>query len=332
MNIPSYEVLAVHNLHKIIGEDASKLVVQTLESDILCIFSTRSQPYTYVCRLNLSELIQEVYFKDKIDVGTENNVPVDIVFQGSLPEKLSKDLQLVKKSAQSKLKDKPVTFHSKIKSSGYASSSPWKTKQKQVKSPKATKTPPHRVTEADQPPIYLVMSKSNGKVHNGPIMALSFSRDASKLATCSSDYSVRVLKLPLSKFEGEGVTLSGHKNSVTSVSWSRDQKYVISSSFDCSSIVWKMGCQDPIMHFVTMDSNHKSGDLPASKGSILVSKSVKASSKPENNNQTFKQAMRNAQFFFKDKFIVMGNGNSAYIYKYLINDNSKEDRVLNKYV
>lgn len=81
------------------------------------------------------------------------------------------------------------------------------------------------------PPIYYqtkhAIMKNEGKVHNGPILSLYFSNDGTKLATASSDHSMRVFKLPFEKFKGEGNSFLGHSNNVTFVRWSSDDKLLV---------------------------------------------------------------------------------------------------------
>ncbi len=175
--------------------------------------------------------------------------------------------------------------------------------------------------ETCEPPIYFqtkhVLSKNEGKVHNGPILGMSISNDATRIATCSSDYSMRVFKLPFDKWKGEGCTFLGHSNIVTSVRWSHDDKLLLTSSMDGSSCLWRYGKSDPILQLKEVVGNVGSTPRPESGAKPTIVKKVQA--KPSATVQAiYRGDVRNAQFYYKDKFIVLANNNSLLIYKYFL--------------
>ncbi len=56
--------------------------------------------------------------------------------------------------------------------------------------------------------------------------------DASRLLTASVDRSARVLRLPLSRWAGEGCDLLGHAGPLHGADWSRDGTRVLTASAD----------------------------------------------------------------------------------------------------
>lgn len=136
------------------------------------------------------------------------------------------------------LRDKPVTFHSKVKSSGYGAP-PVQTSKKKKKSrisiPSKTSTYvlhmfsepcdvksqclrfPFTSVKREYPihcSLPMLHQKANVPspskvVHNSPIHQLAFAPDASKIATCANDHTARVMRTPLSRFKGDGWSLIG---------------------------------------------------------------------------------------------------------------------------
>ena len=65
----------------------------------------------------------------------------------------------------------------------------------------------------------------------------------------------------------------GHNGSVTAVKWSRDNKWLITSSDDRSASVWSVGMADPVMTFSLVNNNFgadKEGGLKPSAVCIIL--------------------------------------------------------------
>lgn len=59
-----------------------------------------------------------------------------------------------------------------------------------------------------------------------------YAGDASRLLTASADKTARVMKLPLSRYAGEGTDLLGHNAHVLAADWSHDGTMVLTASAD----------------------------------------------------------------------------------------------------
>lgn len=75
------------------------------------------------------------------------------------------------------------------------------------------------------------------------------SGDASRLLTWSADRTARVMKLPLSKYCGEGTDLIGHNAAVLSACWSHDGTMVLTASADRTAMMWNAAWAQPLLKF-----------------------------------------------------------------------------------
>lgn len=71
------------------------------------------------------------------------------------------------------------------------------------------------------------MTYSCGHVHH-----MHCAGDASRLLTASADKTARVMKLPLSKYQGEGTDFLGHNGAINMADWSHDGTMVLTASAD----------------------------------------------------------------------------------------------------
>jgi len=141
-----------------------------------------------------------------------------------------------------------VTFHRKVKSSGYGFVQP------PVRLGHA-KPAPMRVAPRPSAPAAAGFGGAGGRaypvacpppvepqprnalpggapLHNGAVVRLAYSGDAGRLLTASADKTARVLKLPLARFGGEGTSLVGHNGGLNSASWSHSGGWVLTASAD----------------------------------------------------------------------------------------------------
>jgi hypothetical protein len=98
----------------------------------------------------------------------------------------------------------------------------------------------------------------------------------------------------------------------------------ISSSLDCSAIVWKVTSGEPLFHMTHIDGIQK----PSKPATVAVSRMVNKNNSVENN--PFKSQIKNAQFLFNDKLIVLSHSNNIYLYHYYIHKHEKDEKLLNK--
>ncbi|CAG9318912.1 unnamed protein product [Blepharisma stoltei] len=196
--------------------------------------------------------------------------------------------KLPNKSKKQKIQDKPVTFHKKIKSSGYG------IKQKPIKKTKNLLSKKYIYPTHLPPPSNLQeenLFPKDAPLHNGPIFNIQYSQDATKLATCGNDAAF-IVKLPISKYKGERIPLVGHEGPVTSVNWNSDCKYILTSSLDNTIKLWGTSSNKP--------------------GECLLS---------------ILGDFFDVKFYFVDKFIAASQGSHISLYRYKLRDPHYKDDI-----
>ena len=217
----------------------------------------------------------------------------------------------VRRSSPVDVKAKPVTFHSKIKSSGYAASVPWSVQQKQkaqkvAKAKAAASKSPPAVVEFDvtSPLPTKESSELNAlvdqrPVHNGAVTALAFDSAGKALFSGSSDTTVHGLRFPL-KRNADGVCFRAHPTQITSLSVSLHAAapLVLSTSLDGTFAVTK-----PLQR-----------ELPYC--SVPTTKEVRC-----------------GKFYYLDQFIAIAAAGTISLYRYALDDGADDlDRLRNNSV
>ncbi|ESO83374.1 hypothetical protein LOTGIDRAFT_169443 [Lottia gigantea] len=226
-----------------------------------------------------------------------------------------KQMSLSSTNRRNSYSNHTTTFKNKIKSSGYAQQGP-KAKffQPNVGKPKQT-TLMKRSTSCDPvllvqeyptkcgPPDVLVHQESLSETPT-PILSLRFSGNGNHLACSLANKLAMTFSMPLKK---AGSVFQGHDAAVNSMDWSHDNKFLLTSSDDRSVILWN-AASEPIMKMATINNNF----------SFLESETT------NKNNPSFSKEIRQAQFYYMDKFILLISGNTFYMYKYFL-DQTKDD-------
>lgn len=136
-----------------------------------------------------------------------------------------------KRPKKKAVKDLPVTFHKKVKSSGYG-----------VSNKATSKKPPAKRTAQIVGSLPVNQDPANtwtgGKLYNSAVFQLAFSPDGTRLGVCGSDSTCFLAKLPVVRYKGERTPLIGHEQSVTSLSWSSTSSLVLTTSQDRSVKLW----------------------------------------------------------------------------------------------
>lgn len=201
--------------------------------------------------------------------------------------------KIPKKPVNKKLQDKPVTFHTRIKSSGYGASSSnlKKGKKKPEKGLNRDLTYP---TDSAHPSILQSenLLPEDIPLHNGPINRILYSRDAKKLASCGGDGAAFVLKLPVSKHRGDRIALVGHELPVCDISWSSTGKYTLTCSLDNTLKMWGI-----------------------------------AGNKPGECLMNIEGSFRRCGFYYVDSFLTACQGDTVSLYKYAIKDTRQRDDI-----
>ncbi|KAM9847518.1 WD repeat-containing protein 27 [Aulostomus maculatus] len=257
-----------------------------------CVGSTDG---LYVVDLAASELLTVLYFKGmlpcdlrRIRAGGEG-----LSVLPSSPPLLESPLNVVlqrKEANHSKktgaLREHPLVFHSKLKSSGYTSSptrvmfTPRTNAQKSQTSTKAKEKTGLLLREYPGGSAAPSVLHTHLGVSNKPVYCLQYSGNGKQILCGLGDNSVLLHK---SSLAGRPAVYTGHDKLVSSVSWSLSRQCWLSASEDQTLRIWTHGTSVP---------------------ALVLGKS------------TFSRAIRRAQFYYLDKFVLLASGNSLHLYLY----------------
>lgn len=219
------------------------------------------------------------------------------------PKEVPLQRAAIKRALKSKktLQDHPVTFHTKVKSSGY------------LQAPKATQLFTHKKTAAkprkgaraqftaEYPMDCKVMTNPMklplSSFHAGPITGVKFNHVGNAIATCSTDRSIRFQHIP--PREQAMKALVGHDGPIASVFWSHSNcgpfdRLILSAGLDGTARLWSVRQSDPLIELRQLRG--KKGTGPTSIA-------------------TLPKDVKSARFYFRDKFIVVP-GPSIYLFTY----------------
>ncbi|XP_054711156.1 WD repeat-containing protein 27-like [Uloborus diversus] len=246
-----------------------------------------------------------------------------------------------KKVEQKKSKNNlsfPVTFHSRVKSSGYG--------VVQISSrmfqPKINKRSPKEVKHSQslmdfqnlslsantrqhseslnsfeiEPPSFKPENCSLiyiSQISDTPAVSLLQITADGKFASCTSSGGiVHILKLRKESFD-ISASLNCHKGSVNSCSWNHKGRLFITCGVDQTAKIWNLNSvhQNPVLTF-GMECNQNL-------------------SSPRKKKFRFKEEVEQAQFYYLDKFILAASGNALHIFDYKIHmENSGIRNNINK--
>eukprot|EP00878_Enallax_costatus_P040961 GHUV01047382.1.p1 GENE.GHUV01047382.1~~GHUV01047382.1.p1 ORF type:complete len:318 (+),score=81.62 GHUV01047382.1:558-1511(+) len=231
-----------------------------------------------------------------------------------------------KSSSKGQLPEKPVTFHKKIKSSGYGIVQP-KMKLGQAKPApikvglqgnKGPQLLAHQLAADRQypmdsgPPVTPLPEQAlpnDEPVHGGGILQVAFALDGCRLLTGSTDRTARCLWLPVSKHVGAGTTFVGHNGPVNSVCWSHDGEYLLTASSDRTARLWSSSLPSPLITFdaITQFSTSSSSSTGGSR-SIRKTSSTGGSSRNSTAPSGIPQSSSSGR---GTSSAAMGSGGSA---------------------
>ncbi|KAG2486748.1 hypothetical protein HYH03_014550, partial [Edaphochlamys debaryana] len=239
--------------------------------------------------------------------------------------------------------DKPVTFHSKIKSSGYgfvqaphqlgrAPPKPVKLPPKaQASSSVSRYTVEARQYPLDAGPLTAHQPRNalpgNAPVHpGGAIVRIAYSSDASRLLTASVCKTARVMKLPLSRWGGEGTDLVGHNGPLHGADWSREGTLVLTASADRTARLWNAACAQPLLEFSHL--NHQppprtAGGPAGTPAAAAAPPSPAAAARAA--NPLLQHEVRAARFVCMDQLIALAAGNKLLLYRYKLAEDAESD-------
>ncbi|XP_064402909.1 WD repeat-containing protein 27-like isoform X2 [Halichondria panicea] len=207
--------------------------------------------------------------------------------------------------------DKPLTFKSKVKSSGYTDAPRMKAFTPKVSTTKTTnKKQPTKapMSQREYPvdrdhPTHLT-STLQCTDRPSAINSCCFSGCGQHLTCACSDNTVYSMRMPLSLKKTHAFV--GHDNSVVSVGWSASGEWMISSSKDRTARVWSLSQKDPLL---CLDrTTHNNRDTSASK-----------------SNPPFSGDISWAQFYYLDRFLLLATSNTLLLYKYHLDTSRSDD-------
>ncbi|XP_017949681.1 WD repeat-containing protein 27 isoform X2 [Xenopus tropicalis] len=207
-----------------------------------------------------------------------------------------KSKSLKKSGVKNTLKDQPLVFHKKVKSSGYSAAprmkmfSP-KTNIKKTIEPSKVKNNPSGIMK--EYPLKSSCPNIPWKqisVANKPtaVSCIQYSGNGKKLACGLFDKSILLFS---SDFSGEPSVFAGHDGTVNGLGWSQDSNWLISSAEDSMLKIWSVKNADPV---------------------LVMGKGM------------FSKPVRFPQFYYMDNFILLSSGAEFHLLKYSL-DEVKDD-------
>ncbi|XP_053316236.1 WD repeat-containing protein 27 [Spea bombifrons] len=208
-------------------------------------------------------------------------------------QKNDNSIIICKPGSKNMVKDQPLVFHNKVKSSGYSTAprmkmfSP-KTNIKKTSEPSKVKKNSLSNLGKDYPLNALAPSILHKQISlvNKPtaVCCIQYSGDGQKLACGLADKSLMVFS---SSLNGDPVVFTGHDRAVNGLSWSHDRNLLVSSSEDRTVRIWNARNADP---------------------ALVLGKEI------------FSKPVRFPQFYYMDKFILLSSGAEFQLLKYSLDD------------
>jgi WD40 repeat protein len=260
----------------------------------------------------------------------ENNEWVSVIPRGPPPKDSVLNMPpLSAKKTPPKILDKPVTFHTRIKSSGYGSSpSPFGTRKIP---PKARTKARNSIAESrasgasstslvgtylkEYPTHCGLLQHHQAKhalppktLHHGAILHIEYSSDAKWLATSGNDRVAQVCKLPFSRFGGDGNVFVGHEQAVRAIHWSHNDRMLVTVANDKTSRLW---LPDSDTSSLTLQGIAPPSNVAAAAAAMGTLSSAKKATRQE---------VVEARFFYMDKFLLSACGNLARLHQFELDE------------
>ncbi|KAM4730507.1 WD repeat-containing protein 27 [Anableps anableps] len=184
------------------------------------------------------------------------------------------------------IKEKPLVFHSKVKSSGYTTSprmtmfSPQTNAQKKTSPKKSIKHLGLLQSNYPEDSAAPTEPRINLNIASKHVLCLQYSGDGKKILCGLGDRSVLLYNSCLT---GSPTAYIGHDKPVSSVSWSLCRQWWLSAAEDLSLRIWTNSSSEP---------------------AIIMGDTM------------FSKPIRGAQFYYLDKFLLLTSGPSVYLYLY----------------
>ncbi|XP_010288671.1 PREDICTED: WD repeat-containing protein 27, partial [Phaethon lepturus] len=233
------------------------LTRKAVNGKILCLITSMFEDTISVLEVNLAVLVR-TQRSDFPPCGNENNLSVIARCSLLTNSPLCKSLKKNMKEPSSKtlgvknmVKDQPLVFHNKIKSSGYTAA------------PQMTMFSPNNNLRKNEVSKWKISCKRKNKEYPlessppvkyekeisvtckpTPIRCIQYSGDGEMLACGLADKTVLIFNSNLTDTYN---VFSGHDGAVNSVGWSHDKKLVVSASEDRTLRVWSICNNEPAL-------------------------------------------------------------------------------------
>ncbi|GFO24603.1 WD repeat-containing protein 27-like [Plakobranchus ocellatus] len=217
--------------------------------------------------------------------------------------------------------NQPLTFKSKIKSSGYTQAPRTTMFKPETSKAKLLGIGNASTNKSTKQKVSLnKILKTNYDTERGPpiehcdtfvtdsqtaaILNLNFAGDGNGLACAMSNKTGLLLKVPFSK--QTYCSFTGHDGAVNAMHWSSDNSLLLSASSDKRACLWSKTGGDPLMVLSHTNGNHNQNDTS------------QLSSQSRGDSSRFNKEIRNAQFYFMGKFLLLTYGSVLSLYKYYV--------------
>jgi WD40 repeat protein len=215
----------------------------------------------------------------------------DSIYNTVKPKNMTRFSNLPKKAPKGNL---PLTFHKKIRSSGYGTK-PEALKFSKSKQKKKTEAKLFVTRDFYSYPLPMEIPEeteflNKSPLHTKPITKIQYSNNGCLLASVALDMTIAVMKTPAFETNFDISTFSGHDAKVNSLNFSSKDSYLLSTSSDKSAVLWSI-------------------DFKRGKKALVIDR-VKNSlpddaSKPTKDNTLFTHDIKKASFYYGDKFITL---------------------------
>ena len=206
-----------------------------------------------------------------------------------------------------KVVDKPVTFHTRIRSSGYGKPPKHSTlfgKQDVSKRKKKAFGSTAFIGGTSHYPAKEELRYSKGtiktyKQSSGPLVEMKFTSDAKTLSMAFADGTATSCRLPFGK-DRSPARYVGHEGPITSIDWNCNQqlKLLLTSSEDGAVKIWKRNRPAAVLELRPKSSNTSS--------------------------------VKTSKFFYMDKFLMLATSNRLEMYKYAVDHLTDEKNDLRR--
>ncbi|XP_053919206.1 WD repeat-containing protein 27 isoform X3 [Cuculus canorus] len=277
------------------------LTRKAVDGKVFCLITSMFEDMIAVLEINLAALVRTQQ-SDFLRRENENSLSViarcSLLTNSPLCKTLKKNVKepsTKKLGVKSTVKDQPLVFHNKIKSSGYTAvpqttmfSPNSNLKKSEVSKRKTSCKCKNKDYPLESSPPVKCEKEISVTCKPTPICCIQYSGDGEMLACGLTDKTVLIFRSDLTDTYN---VFSGHDGAVNSVGWSHDNKWLVSASEDRTLRIWSVCNSEP---------------------ALILGK------------EKFHKTVRFAQFYFVDSFILLCCGAEFQLLSFHL-DTTKDD-------